>query len=150
MLENPPTLKNDHFLRICFSNNLLNRLISRLAKQIRSLNQSGICISQTYLWVCFENPQTHHHVTWGFQSIIISISWVLQCNQNGCISEKAGWVLHIIRNSFPMRFVYDFTIIKEFIQHFWGILVMKRLSFFCCEGTFRKRNMAQFHFYELH
>ena len=57
--------------------------------------------------------------------------------------------LHIIRNSFPMRFVYDFTIIKEFIQHFWGILVMKRL-FFCCEGTFRKRNMAQFHFYELH
>ena len=35
--------------------------------------------------------------------------------------------LHIIRNSFPMRFVYDFTIIKEFIQLFLGILVMRRL-----------------------
>ena len=133
MLENP-TLKNVHFLRICFQQLTQSpHLQTHKTNSHLGFNLRFACLRNTCESVM---KNSRLIIMWPgvFQSIIISISWVLQCNQNGCIIEKAGWVLHIIRNSFPMRFVYDFTIMKEFIQHFWGILVMKRLSFFAVKG----------------
>ena len=72
--------------------------------------------------------------------------------QSEWVHKRKSWVsvlyisLETLFNEVCLWFHNNEGIHSTFLGHF----SYEKALFFCCEGTFRKRNMAQFHFYELH